>query len=78
MSNARRIDTPAHIVPPFYEEWLATKNVNAGGLPIPTWRVESTLDFMEANGIETSIMAVSTPGVEPGDRDAAARSRCAS
>jgi hypothetical protein len=70
MSSARRIDTPAHIVPPFYKEWLASKSVDAGGLPIPTWSVESTLDFMQANGIETSIMAVSTPGVEPFSRGA--------
>lgn len=71
MSNARRIDTHAHIVPPFYKEWLAAKNVDAGGLPIPSWSAEATLDFMQANDIETSIMAVSTPGVEPGDRDEA-------
>lgn len=71
MSDTRRIDTHAHIVPPFYKEWLANKNVDAGGLPIPSWSAETTLDFMKANGIETSIMAVSTPGVEPGDRDEA-------
>jgi len=66
MSGPRRIDTHAHIVPDFYRKWLADKGVDAGGLPVPTWSTRSTLDFMDVNGIETSIMAVSTPGVEPG------------
>ena len=67
MSNAHRIDTHAHIVPDFYRAWLADKGVDAGGLPVPTWSVARTLDFMGRNAIETSIMSVSTPGVEPGD-----------
>jgi 6-methylsalicylate decarboxylase len=71
MSDPRRIDTHAHIVPDFYREWLAAKGVDAGGLPIPTWSVEAALDFMQTNGIETGIMSVSTPGVEPGDLEEA-------
>jgi 6-methylsalicylate decarboxylase len=67
MSDARRIDTHAHFVPDFYREWLASKGVDAGGLPIPNWTPQAALDFMHINAIETSIMAVSTPGVEPGE-----------
>src|SRR5262245_33314968 len=65
--NARRIDTHAHLVPDFYRLWLADKGVDAGGLPVPIWSVESTLQFMQTNEIETSILSVSTPGVETGD-----------
>lgn len=71
MMNARRIDTHAHIVPPFYKAWLKSKNIDAGGLALPDWSVETTLDFMRVNGIETSILAVPTPGVDPADRDEA-------
>jgi len=53
--NARCIDTHTHLVPDFYRLWLADKGVDAGGLPIPTWSVESTLQFMQTNEIETSI-----------------------
>jgi hypothetical protein len=66
-SSARRIDTHAHLVPDFYRGWLLEKGVDAGGLPIPIWSVQSTLEFMEANEIETSILSVATPGVEPGE-----------
>jgi predicted TIM-barrel fold metal-dependent hydrolase len=66
-SNARRIDTHAHLVPDFYRRWLADKGADAGGLPIPDWSVQSTLQFMQANDIETSILSVATPGAEPGE-----------
>jgi 6-methylsalicylate decarboxylase len=65
--NARRIDTHAHLVPDFYRLWLADKGVDAGGLPVPIWNVESALQFMQVNEIETSMLSVSTPGVVPGD-----------
>lgn len=54
MSDARRVDTHAHIVPPAYRKWLAEKRVDAGGLPIPAWSVEAALEFMETNSIETA------------------------
>jgi predicted TIM-barrel fold metal-dependent hydrolase len=72
-SGARRIDTHAHLVPDFYRLWLLDKRVDAGGLPIPNWSARSTLQFMEANEIETSILSVATPGVEPGAFDEARR-----
>src|SRR5262245_1321055 len=70
-SGARRIDTHAHLVPDFYRLWLLDKRVDAGGLPIPNWSAQSTLQFMEANEIEASILSVATPGVEPGEFDEA-------
>lgn len=65
LSSVQRIDTHAHVVPPFYREWLQAKNVDAGGLPIPEWTPEAALDFMGTNAIQTAILSVSTPGVEP-------------
>ncbi|MGO9359422.1 MAG: amidohydrolase family protein [Xanthobacteraceae bacterium] len=65
--SPRRIDTHAHIVPDFYRDWLATKGIDAGGLPVPFWSVEAALDIMGKTGVETAILSVSTPGVEPGD-----------
>lgn len=62
-----RIDTHHHFVPAFYREWLAAKGVDAGGLPVPDWSPEASLELMDAHGIDTAILSVSTPGVEPGD-----------
>lgn len=59
----RRIDTHAHVVPPFYRDWLDEKGVSAGGLPIPEWSEETCLEQNQKNGVETSILSVSTPGV---------------
>jgi predicted TIM-barrel fold metal-dependent hydrolase len=64
--TARRIDTHHHFVPPFYREWLESKGVGAGGLLIPEWSPQASLELMEAHEIETAVLSVSTPGVEPG------------
>ncbi len=71
-THPRRIDTHQHIVPPAYAAWLDRHGVSAGGLPIPAWSAEGALDLMEAGGIATAILSVSTPGVHLGD-DAEAR-----
>lgn len=62
-----KIDTHHHIVPPDYSAWLASHGVTAGGLPIPAWTVEGSLDLMETEGTSQSILSVSTPGVHFGD-----------
>lgn len=67
MPKPGRIDTHAHIVPPSYRTWLIEKGLDSGGLPIPEWSVDAALENMDANGIETAILSVSTPGVEPGN-----------
>lgn len=71
-TDARRIDTHQHIVPPEYAAWLEKHGVLAGGLPIPAWSTEGALDLMDSAGIATGILSVSTPGVHLGD-DAEAR-----
>lgn len=69
----RRIDTHAHVVPPIYKEWLKLKGIDAGGMAIPEWSPKTCLQFNEENGIETSILSVSTPGVHLGDNAAEAK-----
>lgn len=66
-TDARRIDTHQHIVPPEYAAWLQKHGVLAGGLPIPAWSTEGALDLMDSAGIATGILSVSTPGVHLGD-----------
>lgn len=61
----RRIDTHAHVVPDFYRQWLIDLGLTAGGLAIPEWDVEAHLALNERIGVETSILSVSTPQVEP-------------
>jgi predicted TIM-barrel fold metal-dependent hydrolase len=74
MSGPRRIDTHHHIVPPAYAQWLRSRGLEAGGLPIPEWSPEASLALMDERGVETAILSVSTPGVHLGD-DAEARAR---
>ena len=64
--SARRIDTHHHLVPPFYRDWLTEKGVDAGGLLVPEWSVDASLELMDSTEIETAILSISTPGVEPG------------
>ncbi len=67
-----RIDTHAHVVPPFYADWLRAKGVSAGGRDIPDWDPHAALFLMERNSIASAVLSVSTPGVHLGD-DADAR-----
>jgi predicted TIM-barrel fold metal-dependent hydrolase len=67
LSTPRRIDTHHHVVPAGYAAWLRRKGQRAGGLPIPDWSPEASLALMDARGIETAILSVSTPGVHLGD-----------
>ena len=67
----RRIDVHQHVIPPLYGEWLR-ENDPETGMPRPSWSAPDALGFMDANGIATGILSVSTPGVHLGD-DAKAR-----
>ena len=64
MTSRRRIDTHSHIVPDFYAKWLDDNQLLSGGFPIPAWSAQAALDFMEKREIATSILSVSTPGVD--------------
>ena len=74
MPTLGRIDTHHHIVPAAYAAWLKRKGMEAGGLPIPEWSIESAIALMDKYRIQTAIMSISTPGVHPGD-DAEAREK---
>jgi 6-methylsalicylate decarboxylase len=67
MATLGRIDTHHHVVPASYAAWLKRKGVEAGGLPIPDWSLDSTLALMDKYRIQTAILSVSTPGVHLGD-----------
>lgn len=74
--GSERIDTHHHVVPPFYRDWLAARGLDAGGLPIPQWSAEASLELMKATRTRTAILSVSTPGVEPAEgREAASMAR---
>jgi 6-methylsalicylate decarboxylase len=69
-----RIDVHAHFLPPFYIE--ALKRAGHGqpdGMPaIPGWHAEAALQTMDALGVQTAMLSISSPGVHFGD-DAMAR-----
>jgi 6-methylsalicylate decarboxylase len=69
----RRIDTHTHVVPPEYLGWLKA-NPDYPGSRVD-WNVESTLAAMDAKGIATAVLSVSSPGVRwgPGDNPAQVR-----
>ncbi|MEU6579583.1 amidohydrolase family protein [Nocardia sp. NPDC046763] len=67
MTSPARIDTHHHIVPPLYRDWLLSQGETAGGLPVPTWDVDTDLAFMDSQGIQAAVLSVSTPGTHLGD-----------
>lgn len=67
-----RIDVHNHLIPPRYQARLDERGLTAGGLPAPAWSEDLALAAMDAHGVETAIVSVSTPGVHLGD-DAEAR-----
>jgi len=73
MPNPNRIDVHHHIVPPAYAEILRTQGLDAGGMPLPHWTVDSTLALMEARGIATGMLSLSAPGVHFGNDAEACR-----
>lgn len=72
MTAATRVDVHHHLVPPEYATLLRDKGHRPGGVDVPVWSPESSLKVMRRNGIATSILSLSTPGVWFGD-DAEAR-----
>lgn len=68
-----RIDTHQHLVPPDYARWLRDKGIRPGGIDVPDWSESAALEFMDAHGIRTGILSLSTPGVHFGDDSEAAR-----
>lgn len=71
---ARLVDVHAHFLPDFYVAAARRAGIAfPDGMPFwPQWSVDEHLQLMDANGIERSILSISSPGVHFGD-DGAAR-----
>lgn len=64
------IDVHHHIVPKEYVKSLSEKGVKkALGVQFPGWNVNKALEVMDRNGISTSIISISAPGVYFKDSD---------
>jgi predicted TIM-barrel fold metal-dependent hydrolase len=61
MGTAGRIDVHHHLVPPTYADFLHERGLRPG-VDVPRWSPEASLKVMRRNGIDTSILSLSTPG----------------
>jgi 6-methylsalicylate decarboxylase len=67
-----RIDVHHHAIPPAFVkemERLGIKEV--ASTPLPKWTPETSIEVMDANGIQTALTSLSAPGVYFGDKQAA-------
>lgn len=70
------IDVHSHALPKAYLDALAELGVNAveeDGFPTPTWSEDAHLRFMEETGQDFCILSISTPHINRGDDELAAR-----
>ena len=68
-----RIDVHQHLLPPAYTTWLRAKGVHAaGGRELPQWSPQQAIALMDAYGVGTALLSLSTPGTWLGDSDEAA------
>lgn len=63
MGGPHRIDVHHHVVPLDYARLLHDKGIQPGGIPLPEWGMPLAAKVMDANGVATAILSVSTPGV---------------
>lgn len=68
MTPPGRIDVHHHLVPLDYAALLKEKGISPGGIPLPEWTMPLAAKIMKANGMETAILSISTPGVWFGDQ----------
>lgn len=64
--SARTIDFHAHAILPSYVEALKALKIDAAaeeGFPLPKWTTEAHLEFMEAAGIDFTILSMATPHI---------------
>jgi 6-methylsalicylate decarboxylase len=60
---SQRIDVHTHLVPPFWGAALPDHGGDPSGWTLPSWTPEIHLEFMDRNGIDTSILSLTAPGV---------------
>jgi predicted TIM-barrel fold metal-dependent hydrolase len=60
-----RIDVHSHYLPPAYRKALNAAGLVKldGGIPVPPWSVEAHLQMMQAQGISSSVLSISSPGL---------------
>jgi predicted TIM-barrel fold metal-dependent hydrolase len=60
-----RIDVHAHYLPPAYRKALDGAGLAKldGGIPVPSWTPQAHLAMMQAQGISSSILSISSPGL---------------
>lgn len=63
MTEHHRIDVHTHLVPPFWGAALAQYGGDPSGWAVPGWTADAHLDFMDANGIATSVVSLTAPSV---------------
>jgi predicted TIM-barrel fold metal-dependent hydrolase len=61
-----RVDVHAHFLPDSYQKALTAAGIRQadGGIPIPTWSAEAHLAMMAQYNIATSILSISSPGLQ--------------
>lgn len=65
-----RIDVHHHVLPREYVDRLSAKGVTKGlGVQFPAWNEKKMLEVMDGNGISTSVVSISAPGVHFPDKD---------
>lgn len=70
----RKIDLHVHFLPEAYREALNDCKENPpDGFPVPNWNVSEHHDFNRTAEISTSILSVSSPHINFGDQEKAAR-----
>jgi hypothetical protein len=59
-----RIDVHSHFLPPDYLAALSEAGIrDVDGYPLPEWSVEAALEAMDRNGVRSSILPISSPGL---------------
>jgi hypothetical protein len=60
-----RADVHAHFLPQPYQQALTAAGLSKDrGMPLPRWTVEAHLAMMAERGISTSLLSVSSPGLD--------------
>ena len=67
IKDSRRIDTHQHIIPPGYAKWLSRQGIHPGDIDLPPWSKAAALSVMDSHHIQTAILSISSPGVNPGE-----------
>jgi predicted TIM-barrel fold metal-dependent hydrolase len=59
-----RIDVHSHFLPPDYLAALSEAGIrDVDGYPLPEWSVDAALETMDGNGVGSSILSISSPGL---------------